>query len=124
MSTKARSLFDPAIVVPALGDSVKKLNPAVMIKNPVMFVTMVGAAVTTAEIFVSHGAEGLHGPDLPLALVHGSLRQFRRGDGGGTRQSAGERVARNRARNTVANRWRKDGSLGAGRRLDPCARAM
>jgi len=54
MSTKPRSLFDPAIVGPALGDSFKKLNPVVMIKNPVMFVTMVGAAVTTAEIFVSH----------------------------------------------------------------------
>jgi len=53
MSTKAHSLFDPAIVIPALGDSVKKLNPLVMIKNPVMFVTMVGAAVTTVEIFVS-----------------------------------------------------------------------
>src|SRR5471030_550738 len=53
MSTKAQSLFDPAIVMPALGDSVKKLNPALMIKNPVMFVTMVGAAVTTAEIFAS-----------------------------------------------------------------------
>ncbi|MCE0521614.1 MAG: potassium-transporting ATPase subunit KdpB [Methylacidiphilales bacterium] len=53
MSTKAHSLFDPAIVMPALVDSVKKLNPAVMIKNPVMFVTMVGAAVTTAEIFIS-----------------------------------------------------------------------
>src|SRR5271155_4965350 len=54
MSTKAaRSLFDPTIVVPALGDSIKKLNPVVMIKNPVMFVTMVGAAVTTVEIFVS-----------------------------------------------------------------------
>jgi len=53
MSTKARSLLDPAIVIPALGDSVKKLNPMVMIKNPVMFVTMVGAAVTTAEIYAS-----------------------------------------------------------------------
>src|SRR5271156_3294869 len=53
MSTKARSLFDSAIVIPAFWDSVKKLNPAVMIKNPVMFVTMVGAAVTTVEIFVS-----------------------------------------------------------------------
>jgi len=53
MSTKAHSLFDPAILIPALGDSVKKLNPVVMIKNPVMFVTMVGAAVTTVEIFVS-----------------------------------------------------------------------
>jgi len=53
MSTKAHSLFDIGIVVPALADSVKKLNPAMMIKNPVMFVTMVGAAVTTAEIFIS-----------------------------------------------------------------------
>src|SRR5476649_2505394 len=53
MSTKARSLFDPVIVIPALGDSFKKLNPMAMIKNPVMFVTMVGAAVTTAEIYAS-----------------------------------------------------------------------
>ena len=53
MSTKAHSLFDPAIVVPALSDSVGKLDPRVMVKNPVMFVTMVGAAVTTVEIFVS-----------------------------------------------------------------------
>jgi K+-transporting ATPase ATPase B chain len=53
MSAKAHSLFESSIVIPALGDSVKKLNPAVMIKNPVMFVTMVGAAVTTVEIFAS-----------------------------------------------------------------------
>jgi K+-transporting ATPase ATPase B chain len=53
MSTKAHSLFDPAIVIPALGDSVQKTESRVMIKNPVMFVTMVGAAVTTAEIFAS-----------------------------------------------------------------------
>ncbi len=53
MSAKAHSLFDSSIVIPALADSVKKLNPALMIKNPVMFVTMVGAIVTTAEIFAS-----------------------------------------------------------------------
>ena len=53
MSTKAHSLFDPVILIPALGDSFKKLNPAAMIKNPVMFVTMVGAVVTTAEIYAS-----------------------------------------------------------------------
>ena len=53
MNAKTRSLFDAAIVAPALGDAVKKLNPAVMIKNPVMFVTLIGAAVTTAEIFIS-----------------------------------------------------------------------
>jgi len=53
MRTKTHSLFDPAILVPALGESFRKLNPAAMVKNPVMFVTLVGAAVTTVEIFVS-----------------------------------------------------------------------
>ena len=53
MSKNTRSLFDSAIVLPALVDCVRKLNPAVMIKNPVMFVTLVGAAVTTLEIFIS-----------------------------------------------------------------------
>src|SRR6185437_9871314 len=48
---KQRGLFDPEIVVPALLDSLKKLNPLHLIKNPVMFVTEVGAAVTTVEIF-------------------------------------------------------------------------
>ena len=51
MTTKTRSLFDPEIVVPALSDSFRKLNPALMIKNPVMFVTMVGAAVTNRGDF-------------------------------------------------------------------------
>jgi len=34
-------------------DAFKKLNPRLMIKNPVMFVTMVGAALTTAGIFTA-----------------------------------------------------------------------
>jgi len=54
MTTKARSLFDSTIVIPALGDSFRKLNPALMIKNPVMFVTLVGAVITTVEIFISN----------------------------------------------------------------------
>ena len=53
MQAKSRSLFDRSLVVAAMGDSFKKLNPATLIKNPVMFVTMIGAAVTTAEIFIS-----------------------------------------------------------------------
>ncbi|HLY09742.1 MAG TPA: potassium-transporting ATPase subunit KdpB [Planctomycetota bacterium] len=51
MASKKRSLWDPQILVPALGDAVRKLNPALLAKNPVMFVTAVGAAVTTAAIF-------------------------------------------------------------------------
>lgn len=51
MKPKARPLFDPEIVRPALLDSFKKLNPRLMVKNPVMFVTMVGAALTAIGIF-------------------------------------------------------------------------
>src|SRR6476620_7040409 len=44
---KAPSLFDPRIVVPAIGASFAKLDPRVLIKNPVMFVVEVVAALTT-----------------------------------------------------------------------------
>src|ERR1700745_1668060 len=53
MKPKARSLFDWNIVRPAIGDAFKKLNPRLMVKNPVMFVTMVGAALTTFGIFTA-----------------------------------------------------------------------
>src|ERR1700726_29416 len=56
MKAKARSLFDWNIVRPAVGDSFKKLNPRLMVKNPVMFVTMVGAALTTIGIFTAEPA--------------------------------------------------------------------
>jgi K+-transporting ATPase ATPase B chain len=44
---RARPLFDPPIVKRALKDSFVKLNPRTMMKNPVMFVVEVGAAMTT-----------------------------------------------------------------------------
>ena len=58
MTHKAPSLFDWNIVGPAIGDSFKKLDPRLMLKNPVMFVTMVGAALTTAGIFTSPSERG------------------------------------------------------------------
>src|SRR5262245_23120256 len=50
MSTqaKARSLFDPTIVRGALVDSLRKLDPRVQVRNPVMFVVLVGSVLTTA----------------------------------------------------------------------------
>ena len=51
MTHKAPSLFDWTIFGPAIGDSFKKLDPRLMVKNPVMFVTMVGAVLTTVGIF-------------------------------------------------------------------------
>ena len=44
---RARPLFDPPIVKRAIGDSFRKLHPRLMLKNPVMFVVEVGAAITT-----------------------------------------------------------------------------
>jgi K+-transporting ATPase ATPase B chain len=56
MTHKPPSLFDWKIAGPAIGDAFKKLDPRLMIKNPVMFVTMVGAALTTVGIFTSTAA--------------------------------------------------------------------
>src|SRR6188508_2922641 len=53
MTQKPASFFDWNIVGPAIVDAFKKLDPRLMIKNPVMFVTMVGAALTTVGIFTS-----------------------------------------------------------------------
>src|SRR5262245_50302718 len=44
---KARPLFDPPIVRRAVIDSLKKLNPRIQLRNPVMFIVEVGAALTT-----------------------------------------------------------------------------
>ena len=41
------ALFDPRIVTPAVGSAFAKLDPRIMIKNPVMFVVEVVAALTT-----------------------------------------------------------------------------
>ena len=42
-----RSLFDPAIILPAIGHSFRKLDPRLMIRNPVMFVVEVVSVLTT-----------------------------------------------------------------------------
>ena len=47
------SLFDKSIIAPAISDAFRKLDPRLMIKNPVMFVTQIGAALTTVAIFTS-----------------------------------------------------------------------
>jgi potassium-transporting ATPase ATP-binding subunit len=41
------ALFDPKIVVPAIGSAFVKLNPRSLMKNPVMFVLEVVTALTT-----------------------------------------------------------------------------
>jgi len=47
---KAKPVGDKKIVLRAIGDSVSKLDPRTMVKNPVMFVVEVGSALTTLQL--------------------------------------------------------------------------
>src|SRR6201982_4125966 len=66
MAAKSHSIFDPAIIVPAIGDAFRKLNPITLAANPVMFVTEVGAAITTFFLFFNGGKD--LGFELQIAL--------------------------------------------------------
>ncbi len=61
---RAISLFKPEIVKRALLDSVIKLDPRVQIRNPVMFVVEIGAAITTVTWLIQvFGGKALGGND-------------------------------------------------------------
>src|SRR6516225_234112 len=45
--TPASALFDPKIVIPAIGSAFVKLDPRTLIKNPVMFVLEIVTMLTT-----------------------------------------------------------------------------
>ena len=62
---RARPLFDPPIVKRAVRDSFVKLNPVTMMKNPVMFVVEVGAALTTVLVLRDWRAAA---PDLSFTF--------------------------------------------------------
>src|SRR5947208_4813224 len=60
--TPVSAMLDPKIVVPAIGSAFVKLDPRLMIKNPVMFVVEVVAALTTVIFLrnlVTVGGDGL-----------------------------------------------------------------
>src|SRR6202045_2415206 len=59
MKQKSPSLLDWNIAGPAMVDAFKKLNPRAMIRNPVMFVTLVGAILTTVDIFLPTDERGV-----------------------------------------------------------------
>jgi len=55
VAVKTRSLFDREIIAQAAVDSFKKLNPMSLLRNPVIFVTEVGAA--SLRLVFSSGQE-------------------------------------------------------------------
>jgi K+-transporting ATPase ATPase B chain len=52
---ESRSLFDGPILRKALVDAFTKLNPATQIRNPVMFVVLVGSIITLIEAIAHPG---------------------------------------------------------------------
>ena len=95
--TPVTSLTDPKIVWPAIGSAFAKLDPRLMMKNPVMFVVEVVAALTTV-IFIRDWVNGgdhlrLHVSDHCLAVVHRPVCELRRGRGRGARQGASRKPA-------------------------------
>ncbi len=113
----SRSLLDPTIVRAAAVDSLRKLDPRLMVRNPVMFVVWVGSIVTTI-FFVRDLFEGDTSGDENLfaGLVAAWLwftvlfANFAEAvaEGRGKAQADTLRKARS---DTVANRRRPDGSL-------------
>jgi potassium-transporting ATPase ATP-binding subunit len=58
---------DPAILVPAIGASFKKLNPRLMVRNPVMFAVEIVAALTTI-LFIRDLVTGAGGYGFSLQI--------------------------------------------------------
>jgi potassium-transporting ATPase ATP-binding subunit len=65
---QASTMWDPKIMGPAVWSAFAKLNPALMIKNPVMFVVEVVAALTTV-IFLRDLATGGAGLVFTLQII-------------------------------------------------------
>jgi len=63
-NNRRSSMFDRAILVPALVGSLTKLNPRHQVRNPVMFVVEIGAAITAIGWLIQvFGGEPLGGGD-------------------------------------------------------------
>lgn len=64
----SRPLFDPPIVRRALAEALRRLNPAYQVKNPVMFVTQVVAAMTLLLFVQALWGAGESRPGFILAV--------------------------------------------------------
>ena len=105
----ATSMFDPAIMRRAVGDSFVKLDPRQMARNPVMFVVEIGSVLTTILFFqklpLGDGVrQRVRRARVGVAVVHGAVRQLRRSRRRRARQGAGRHAAQD------ARRHRRPGS--------------
>jgi K+-transporting ATPase ATPase B chain len=71
MKTQSNKLFEPALVQTALKASFVKLNPRLMLRNPVMFTVEVGTAIMAYMTFYSltHAGQGSFTYNLIIFIV-------------------------------------------------------
>ena len=64
------TLFDPTIVVPAIGQAFVKLDPRTLVKNPVMFVLEMVTVLTTVLLVrdIVHAAAGHSCSSLQIVI--------------------------------------------------------
>ena len=60
MRESQSTILDPAILIPAIGQSLVKLDPRLMVKNPVMFCVEIVAVLTTIIFLRDIGTGGEH----------------------------------------------------------------
>ncbi|MFI5358309.1 MAG: potassium-transporting ATPase subunit KdpB, partial [Opitutales bacterium] len=110
MSSKTVSLFDRDIMQKAVADSFLKLDPRAQLKNPVMFVTLLGAVITFQQLFT---AKEPFGYVLQIALwlfftvIFANFAEAV-AEGRGKAQARALRASR---KELVAQRRRRDGSF-------------
>ncbi|MBS0662538.1 MAG: potassium-transporting ATPase subunit KdpB [Verrucomicrobia bacterium] len=108
MSAKAVSLLDRAILRQALADAVVKLDPRRQFRNPVMFITLVGALLTFEQLFTAPGPLG-YGLQVALWLLFTVLfANFAEAVAEG-RGKAQARALRSSRRQLLAHRRTADG---------------
>jgi potassium-transporting ATPase ATP-binding subunit len=109
---KSQSLFVREIVLQSCIESFKKLNPVYLMKNPVIFVTEVGAVITTFELlFRPEGGHVLFNLQIALWLwftVFFANFAEAMAEGRGKAQADTLRKTR---KQTYANRLKTDGSV-------------
>lgn len=113
--TKVRPLFEPAIVRCALVESVRKLDPRVQARNPVMFVVEVGSVLTTV-MFVRDVAHSSAAQNVFSGLVAAFLwftvgfASFAEAIAEGRGKAQADTLRKTRGE-TLARRRRPDGTI-------------
>lgn len=112
MVTTKPALFERDLIIEAVPVAITKLNPRSMVKNPVMFVTEVGAVITTVVLF------GGPSSDSPVFTFQVTLwlwftllfANFAEALAEGRGKAQADSLRKTRTQ-TTANRLRADGSV-------------